>query len=195
MKRLLFFIAIFIQVQCLGNSYGRLTSIAYDSSATKAAGKTPFNVTVESSDTVGEVVKKDGSKPGIQNVAFNINDLQSFSFTIPWEKWAGDATVKIKVMRGNELISQMNLQDRNSETQFIGIKNAENLTIRKIKKHKTCKDFCSGNNCSPCSYSDIECDHNIVVEIDPITGYISVRFVTFVNCPADDVDQNAVFTE
>jgi hypothetical protein len=193
MKRLLFFLAVFIQIQCLGNAYADLTAIHYDRMATRAAGKNFFNVTIKSSDGRGSVTLLDGNKSNIQNLTFHLEFLKDFSFTIPWQGWDGDATVHVKVKRENELISQMDLQDRASTIKVIGIKNAETKNISKIKKHRTCRNSCSGDNCNPCSYSDIECSLDIQLSVDPITGFISVSSADFVDCPADDVDPNSFF--
>lgn len=200
-------------MQCLGNAYADLTAIHYDSAATRAAGKLPFDVTIQSSDKEIEAELKNGEKIGFKpevgtlrnNIMssidkaknkgriYTLGELKSFSFTIPWERWDGDATVHVKVNRGNELIAQMDLQDRDSTIKIIGIKNAETKNISKIKKHRTCGTSCSGDNCSPCSYSDIECDRDIQLSVDPLTGFIAVFSEDFVNCPADDVDPRSFF--
>ncbi len=191
MKKMLLFLTLLIEIPCMADAYAYLRKISYDAQATKAAGKTPFKITMQSSDASGQVVKQDGSKGSIQNVVFDFDDLSSFSFTIPWESWDGDKTVHVKVQRGNELISQIDLQDRNRAIKVIGVKNAKTETISKTRNRAICNmhyDFTRERNVDKCTNKDIDCSLNIELTVDPISGSISVSKANAFEC--DDADQH-----
>lgn len=184
MKKILFFIVLLLEVPCFGNAYAHLTSINYDSDGVSTAGRVPFDVTIQSSDRDGwvEIRTRPDDNPNIKNVPFNLNDIKNFSFTIPWEGWDGDATLRVKVLKGKELISEMQLQDRNGKVIVIGVKNAESTNIKKTRNREIVQ-----SHPNTASYKDIDCSLNIGLSVDPVTGRISVDYSKAVEC--DDADQ------
>jgi hypothetical protein len=205
MKKILFFIVLLLEVPCLGNAYAYLTKITYDSAATQRAGKMPFTITIQSSDKEVKVALKNGESVGLNKNSlinpieklknkgrvYSLNELNSFSFTIPWQGWDGDATVHVKVMRGNELISQMDLQDRNSTIKVIGVKNVVSENISKMRNRVICNmhyDAVRERNIDKCAKKDIDCSLNLELTVDPITGSLSVTKHNAYEC--DDADQH-----
>lgn len=205
MKKMLFFLILLMEIQCFGNAYAYLTKITYDSSATQRAGKVPFTITLQSSDKEVKVALKNGGSVGLNksdfvNAAEKVNnkgriytldELKSFSIIVPWQGWDGDATVHVKVMRGNELISQMDLQDRNSTIKVIGVKNVATENISKMRNREICNmhyDAVRERSIDKCTKKNIDCSLNLELTVDPITGVITVTKHNAYEC--DDADQH-----
>lgn len=187
MKKILLFMIMLIQIQCLGNAYSRLTSIKYDSAATKVAGQIPFEVTIQSSDSQGYVTLKNGQKPNIKDAVFNLNDLQYFGFVIPWKGWDGNALIRVQVLRASKVVAEMLLLERNEIIECIRIKNAEDRNISK-KRHRLIHQHHSEfTGIEDDSEQDIDCSLSIGLKVDPVTGRISVDYAKAVEC--DDADQ------
>ncbi len=182
-KLLLLLLIILFETSCFANAYVYLNSITYDGKALQTAGKIPLNVTIKSSDQLGwaNLKNKPNEYPNIQNVVFNVEDLSAFSFTVPFAGWDGDATIQVKVFKGNELISEMQLQDRNRVMKFIGIKNAESKDIPKTRRARIYQSNSSYTD------KDIDCSFDVSLNVEPDTGRLMIGGVRLIDC--DDADQ------
>jgi hypothetical protein len=210
MKKLLFFLIMVAEIPCSGNAYAKLVSIA------QPTDTIPFKVTIQSSDKEVEVVLKSGETVGFtinplekntnkgsfyildelnknlsekrknQGRVYTLDELKSFSFIIPWQGWDGDATIKVKVFKGNELIAEMHLQDRDRTMKFIGIKNAQTIDISKTRLAQIFGEH------SSYTYKNIDCSFAVQLNISP-SGYIWVPKPKLIDC--DDADQRFRITE
>lgn len=177
-------------VTSLNHSFAAVVQLTNIFLFNQKEGQAPLDIIIRSSDSVGKVEMNDGSTPGVQEKDFNIKDLKSFTFTVPWGGWDGDATIHVKVFRGKELISQMDLQDRNATLIVKGIKNAQALTLSK-KKITGCTYDCSStekSNCitdlSHCSFGNEELDMKIQLAVNAATGVILIKSI-------EQFDQNS----
>ncbi len=172
MKKILLLTLSLVSATCFADHFGYLTNITAierDAKGYKVkdadVDSLPFNVTIQSSDYQGHANIKGMpfDVPYIKDAVFQLKSLGKYSFTVPWESWDGDATIHIKATRANELISQMDLQDRNGWIKAIGIQNAQTLNINKAQENK------SDTRRQP------ECDVYLTLFIDAKTGYIGIE--------------------
>lgn len=99
------------------DSYGYLVNVF---------NKSPYRVTIRTSDRAGNVIKTDGSQPNIQNMTFNLADISSFSFVIPWGSWDAPAAISIDLHDNTPFnpqnplasIGHYELKERNYQVQL-----------------------------------------------------------------------------
>lgn len=81
--------------------------------------KSPYAVRIQTTDRASTMVKMDGSQLSandIKDKPFNLADISSFSFAIPWGNWDGQARIYIDVLRdyndSSSLVTRYELLER-----------------------------------------------------------------------------------
>ncbi len=88
-------------------TYGYLTGINNHSRYT-------VKVQTSEDNKLSSIEKKDGSRPSVQNVEFDVKDIQFMKLVVPWDGWYGDATIHVRVYNQDGTIrSQADITDRN----------------------------------------------------------------------------------
>lgn len=127
--------------------------------------------------TLNELTVDITNKAKNKGRVYTLDELKSFSFTIPWERWDGDATIHVKVMSGDTLVSQMDLQDRDSAIKFINIKNAQES--KNYRKVRTVRRF---NNNGSYVDKKVDCSWDVSLNVAPDTGRLTIGTVKLVKC-------------
>lgn len=215
MKKTLFFILITSGISCFSvDHYVTLTSISGIKSATKqehdpksnkdftvsfdeAVDPTtlPVDIIIRTSDNMGFVETKDGKRFGkdqngnliapLKDIDFNLKNLQKYSIVIPWQGWDGKATVSVTAKKGNEVIWQLNFQDRDSKLLvFDGKTNQLRKQIdKKIHPHLTgaaATGNLYSNNLDLSKW--IDCDLSAGIRVNPQTAEVISIDGNTVNC-------------
>ena len=79
----------------------------------------PYTVKIRTSEPTGNlgqfIALNNNSRPSIQNVLFDLKDIQAMNLVAPWRNWSGDHTIHILVTdSNNQTKSQVDIYDDGS---------------------------------------------------------------------------------